>query len=227
MDDNIQNDQQFSDETFMENSWKSHGNTVSKLLKVTTVLAALKNEENNEELECSTKEELEAKASKRLIDCDYDWVASGHCEQCVCHRKEPVVLSKKPDGYNWHLVSAWGDNTQDAPTTPVKQPKSGKKLKKTASSGSFKKGCFPSYFKHHLYYSTHMTNYKNFKSKHIINNSGTETETTREQMIILPDLSSKTIQLSDQMDPYLSRLASSQYVYFVLHNFHENSFTIV
>ena len=224
MDNNIQKDQQFSGETFMESSWEAHGNTISK---VTTVLAALTNEENNEESECSPKEELDVKASKQLIDCNYDWVASGHCEQCVCQRKEPVVVSKKPDGYNWHLVNAWGDSTQDAPTTPVKQPKSGKKLKKISSSGSFKKGCFPSYFQHHLYYSTHMTNYKNFKSKYINNNSSTETETTREQMIILPDLSSKTIQLSDQMDPYLSKLANSRYVYFLFRNFHENSFTIV
>ena len=190
-------------------------NPMFKVLRVSSVLAAFAKgvADKPQDVECASKEELQAKALQQLIDSDYDMALSGHGEQCVCQRKEPTVISRKPDNQNWHLVNTWGDNSQDSPSTPIKQHKSGRKLKKTASSVSIKKGCFPpSYFQHHLYYSTHMEHYKNFKLKYSNLGNNAENETTREQqqMVVLPDLSSKTIQLPDSLDPYLSKLANSQ-----------------
>ena len=163
--------------------------------------------------ECASKAEYEQNALHQLINLDDTTIPCGHRAMCSCQKKEPTAISKRPDGLNWHLVSAWGDNTQDGPQTPIKQPKSAKKLRKTVSQGSIKKGCFPSYFKHHSDYSLHMEDYKNFVIKYYNTNSNPDNEAVKEQMLVLPDLSSKAIQIGDQEDPYLNKLVNSQYVF--------------
>ena len=166
----------------------------------------------SERLECASKAEHELNAVHQLINLDDTAISCGHLPICSCQQKEPTAVSKRPDGLNWHLVSPWGDTSPDGPPTPIKQLKSAKKLKKTVSQASIKKGCFPSYFKHHSDYSLHMEDYKNFIMKYYNTNSNSDLDAVKEQMLVLPDLSSKAIHIGDQEDPYINKLVNSQYV---------------
>ena len=162
--------------------------------------------------ECSSKPETEQNALLQLIDFGDVEMYSIHRTHCCCQKKEPTSMSNKPDGLNWHLFCTWGENKQDGLATFDRHPKSAKKIKKTSSQGNLKKGCFPSYFRHHSDYSDHMEDYKNFVSKFYNTNSTFDNTAAKEQMLVLPDLSTKAIQLGNQEDPYLNKLVNSQYV---------------
>ncbi len=152
-----------------------------------------------------TKAETAQKAVQSLQVCECEWISCSLDNQCCCQNDIQITPSERPDS-NWHLVAAWGHIGN---TALLRQLKSGKKYKKTGSANNVKKMCFPTYFRHHQDISKHMDDYTKFKLKHF----NPARESAKEEVSVLPDLSTTCIQMVNLEDPHLSKLANSKYVF--------------